>query len=83
VAPRFEAETRPRDLQAFLRRIALKVRDGAVDGASLVLLDSRYNRELVRANAVALAERFPVSGPKALERLRAAADPGLGSVILL
>jgi len=79
----FEAETRPRDLQALLRRIALKVRDGGVDGASLVLLDSRHNRAFVRAHESALSERFPVPGARALELLRIGADPGLGSVILL
>jgi transcriptional regulator with XRE-family HTH domain len=45
----FEAETRPRDLQALERRLALKLRDGSVDAMSLVLLDSRYNRTFVRS----------------------------------
>jgi transcriptional regulator with XRE-family HTH domain len=79
----FEAETRPRDLQALERRLALKVRDGGVDAVSLLLLDSRYNRALVREHAAALRERFPVPGPRALELLRAGVDPGSGSVILL
>jgi transcriptional regulator with XRE-family HTH domain len=79
----FEAETRPRDLQALLRRIALKVRDSGVDGASLVLLDSQHNRAFIRASGAALRERFPVPGQRALELLRAGADPGTGSVILL
>jgi len=79
----FEAETRPRDLQALERRIALKARDGGVDGVSLLLLDSRHNREFVRAHRSSLAERFPVPGSRALELLHAGADPGPGSVILL
>jgi transcriptional regulator with XRE-family HTH domain len=79
----FEAETRPRDLQSLERRLALKFRDGRVDAASLLLLDSRHNREFVRANAASLMERFPVSGARALELLRAGVDPGAGSVILL
>ena len=49
-----EAETRPRDLQALERRLALKLRDGAVDMLVLLLLDSRYNRALVRERADAL-----------------------------
>jgi len=79
----FEAETRPRDLQALERRLALKLRDGGVDAVSLLLLDSRYNRAFVRDHAVALRERFPVPGGRALELLRAGVDPGAGSVILL
>ena len=79
----FEAETRPRDLQSLERRLALKVRDGGVDGASLLLLDSRHNREFVRTHGVSLKERFPVPGARALELLRAGVDPGAGSVILL
>lgn len=79
----FEAETRPRDLQALERRIALKARDGGVDGVSLLLLDSRHNREFVRLHGTSLRERFPVSARRALELLRAGVDPGIGSVILL
>jgi transcriptional regulator with XRE-family HTH domain len=79
----FEAETRPRDLQSLERRLALKVRDGGVDGASLLLLDSRHNRDFVRAHAASLMERFPVPGARAIELLRAGVDPGIGSVILL
>jgi transcriptional regulator with XRE-family HTH domain len=79
----FEAETRPRDLQALERRIALKSRDGGVDAVSLLLLDSRHNREFIRAHKASLAERFPVPGARAVELLRAGAEPGPGSVILL
>ncbi|HET9757816.1 MAG TPA: helix-turn-helix transcriptional regulator [Candidatus Limnocylindrales bacterium] len=79
----FEAETRPRDLQALERRLALKARDGDVDGVSLLLLDSRHNREFVRVHRRSLDERFPVPGTRALQLLRAGDDPGAGSVILL
>jgi transcriptional regulator with XRE-family HTH domain len=79
----FEAETRPRDLHALLRRLALKLRDGGVDAVSLLLLDSRYNRALVRDQAQVLRDRFPVPGSRALELLRAGVDPGRGSVILI
>lgn len=79
----FEVETRPRDRQALERRIALKERDGGVAGVSLVLLDSRHNREFVRIHASALLERFPVPSREALAALRIGADPGAGSVILL
>jgi transcriptional regulator with XRE-family HTH domain len=79
----YEAETRPTDRQALERRLELKARDGEVDGVSLLLIDSRHNREFVRANREALVARFPVPGPRALEALEAGSDPGRGSVILL
>ncbi|HSL76502.1 MAG TPA: helix-turn-helix transcriptional regulator [Candidatus Limnocylindrales bacterium] len=79
----YEAETRPRDLQALERRIALKARDGGVESVSLLLLDSRHNRDFVRAHGDSLRQRFPVPGRRALELLRAGADPGAGSVILI
>jgi transcriptional regulator with XRE-family HTH domain len=77
-----EAETRPRDLQALERRLELKHRDGGVDYVCLLLLDSRHNRELLRAHGSTLAARFPIAGRRALELLRSGVDPG-GSAIIL
>jgi transcriptional regulator with XRE-family HTH domain len=79
----YEAETRPRDRQALERRLALKARDGDVDAVSLLLADSRHNRDFVRVHASALRERFPVPGRRALEMLAAGQNPGSGSIILL
>lgn len=79
----YEAETRPRDRQALERRLALKARDGDVDGVSLLLSDSRHNRDFLRVHGPTLRERFPVPGRRALEMLGAGEDPGAGSVILL
>lgn len=78
-----EAETRPRDRQALERRLALKLRDGDVSSMSLLLLDSRHNRDFVRAHADVLAERFPIPGRRTLELLGAGVNPGGCSVILL
>jgi transcriptional regulator with XRE-family HTH domain len=78
-----EAETRPRDRQALERRLALKMRDGDVSSMSLLLLDSRYNRDFVRANEDVLRDRFPLPGRRALEALRDGSDPGGSSIILL
>jgi hypothetical protein len=78
-----EAETRPNDRQALERRLALKLRDGHVDSLSLLLLDSRHNRDFVRAHRVALAERFPVPGGRALELLGAGVDPGGNTIVVL
>lgn len=78
-----EAETRPHDLQALERRIALKQRDSGIDVAILLLKDSRYNRALVRAHGDTLAGRFPVPGRRALELLSAGVFPSGSAVILL
>jgi transcriptional regulator with XRE-family HTH domain len=78
-----EVETRPRDRQALERRIGLKARDGGFDGVSLLLLESRHNREFVSIHGAVLAERFPVLAADALAALRAGTDPGAGAVILL
>jgi transcriptional regulator with XRE-family HTH domain len=77
-----EAETRPDDGQAIVRRIALKTRDGAVGGVILLLPDTRQARLFRRAYATLLASQFPVRGGAALRRLRAGADPG-GSAIVV
>lgn len=78
-----EAETRPRDLQALERRLALKARDGDVTHLVLLLLDSRHNRDLVRAHRDTFLDRFPVPAPRALELLQAGADPGGGALLIL
>jgi hypothetical protein len=78
-----EAETRPRDRQALERRLALKQRDGDVTSLVLLLLDSRHNRDFVRASREVVAERFPVSARRALELLGTGVDPGGNAVILL
>ena len=78
-----EAETRLRDIQALDRRLALKERDGGMDRLVLVVLDSRCNREVVRAHGDILAGRFPVPGRRALELLAAGVDPGGNALLLL
>ena len=62
--------------------MALKLRDGDVSSMSLLLLDSRHNRDFVRAHYDVLTERFPVPGRRAVELLRAGVNPGGSSVIL-
>jgi hypothetical protein len=76
-----EAETRPRDMQALDRRIALKLRDAGFEDVLLVLLDSAANRRLVRSGA--LPSRFVVQGRSALARLAEGRDPGGSALILL
>jgi hypothetical protein len=77
-----EAETRVRDVQALERRLSLKQRDGAMDLLILVVLDSRSNRHALRRAGDRIAERFPIPGPRALELLGAAVDPGGDTLIL-
>jgi transcriptional regulator with XRE-family HTH domain len=77
-----EAETRPRR-HALERRLALKLRDGDVSSMSLLLLDTRHNRDFVRAHHEVLRERFPIPGRRSLELLHAGVDPGGCSVLLL
>lgn len=76
-----EAETRPRDMQALDRRLALKLRDGGFDSVLLVLLNSAANRGLVRSGA--LPSRFVIHGRSALARLAEGRDPGGSAVVLL
>jgi len=78
-----EAETRPTDLQALERRIALKQRDGDVDCVILLLLASAHNRALVRAHEEALAARFPAMGGEILERLARGKLPLASGIVLL
>ncbi len=78
-----EAETRPSDLQALQRRLALKLRDGGVDALILVLADTRHNRALLQAHGDELVQRFPVPGRRAMELLAAGAYPGGSAIVLL
>jgi len=78
-----EAETRPRDLQALGRRLALKLRDGDVSSLILLLLDSRYNRDFVRSNREAFLDRFPMPAPRLRDLLKAGVNPAASSIVLL
>lgn len=78
-----EAETRPRDRQALERRLSLKERDGDVTVLCLLLLDSRHNRDFIRANRDVLEARFPLPARRALELLRAGVEPSGNTILLL
>lgn len=78
-----EAETRPTDLQALEREIALKVRDSGVDRAILLLARSRHNRDLLRTQLPALRQSFPLGTREVLAALRAGRDPGANGLIIL
>jgi hypothetical protein len=78
-----EAETRIRDGQAVERRIALKVRDGDVDGVIVAVKRTRSNRTALLSLGAAWEWLSQVPGPIALERLAAGMDPGGNAVIVL
>ena len=79
-----EAETRPRDMQALQRRIALKRRDSPEIGCVLLLLaDTRHNRSLVREHGEALRTDLPLSGVAMMTALAEGRDPGGSGVVLL
>lgn len=78
-----EAETRPTDLQALERRIALKERDGDVACMILLLLASAHNRALVRDHRDTLTSRFPSSGREILDRLSRGTLPLANGIVLL
>ena len=78
-----EAETRLEDIQALLRRLALKCRDGAARRLVLVVSDTRNNREVLRAAARELAAAFPVDARHALASLSIGADPGSNVLLVI
>lgn len=78
-----EVETQPSDEQALLRRLALKERDGEVDGVILVVPDTRRVRHFLRAAGPQLATRFPVTGGQAIARLARGEHPGGSAVVVL
>jgi len=76
-----EAETRLSDVQACLRRLALKRRDDRRAIVILLLADTRHNRRVARAAGLSPSPDFPIVGWKALAALRAGDHPGGSAVI--
>ena len=78
-----EAETRVVDVQALLRRIALKKRDGGITAVILVVADTRGNRAAITAARGSLSAEFPITGRAVLAALRAGESPGGSGVVVL
>jgi hypothetical protein len=78
-----EAETRLHDVQAVLRRIAHKKRDGTVDRIILLVSETRHNRRVLDFAADELRSAFPGSARAALRRLRAGQPVELDSLVSL
>jgi hypothetical protein len=78
-----EAETRLTDLQALERRLNLKLRDGGVDVAILLVGETRNNRAAVRAAPDAWRAAFPVGTRAALAALGAGGLPKESAIVVL
>ena len=78
-----EAETRISDLQAQLRRLTLKMRDGHADHVLLVIADTPANRAAIAAGGALISERFPVSPRRALAAIGTGRHPSGSAIIFL
>jgi transcriptional regulator with XRE-family HTH domain len=77
-----EAETRIHDIQALLRRVALK-RDVADVRVILLVAGTHNNRRAVEAGAAVLRAEFPIGTRACLAALARGEDPGADGIILL
>jgi hypothetical protein len=79
-----EVETRISDVQAVVRRVALKLRDDReVSGAILLLSNTRHHRTLLREREQVLRTEFPVEQQAMLLALSQGRDPGGSGIVLL
>jgi len=78
-----DAETRLHDVQALLRRLAVKVRDSGAEHVLLVLAGTKANRYALAHVYPILTATFPVSPRRALAALAAGRYPGGSAVIFL
>ena len=78
-----EAESSPRDGQALVRRLQLKVRDGEVDGVILIVRDTRMTRWFLDVAEPELRSLLPLSSREVLRALRRGDEPpGNGIVVV-
>ena len=78
-----EAETKLSDVQALVRRIARKKRDGSVERVLLLLSDTAVNRSALLAARAGLRGVFPLDSREALKDLRAGIRPRADGIIVL
>lgn len=78
-----EAESRLNDVQAVLRRVALKQRDGSAGRMVLAVNDTRLNRDAVKAAGSSIHSVFPADMRRALMLLARGADPKADVLVLL
>jgi transcriptional regulator with XRE-family HTH domain len=78
-----EAESRIADGQAFLRRLAIKMRDGRIGTVLVIVADTRANRSAVAAIRLVAGDMFPVDARAALAALAAGRHPGGSALVFL
>jgi hypothetical protein len=78
-----EAETHIHDVQALLRRLSLKQRDGDVTVVILLLSETTHHREVVQAARADLQAAFPVGAREALAGLRRGQAPRANALVLV
>lgn len=78
-----EAESRLHDVQALLRRLELKRRDGGASRLVLLVNDTRANRDAIRAAADVLEVAFPAHPRSAIAALLRGRDPGADLLLLI
>jgi len=78
-----EAETRIGDVQALLRRLALKMRDGGADRVILVVARTRANTATLAAVRSAMTTSFPLAQRVIVTRLQEGADPGGSGIVCI
>lgn len=78
-----EAETRLSDLQALLRRLELKRRDGGIEHMVLLLADTRTNRSALRAARPAIEAAFPVPQRAVLASIAKGTRLGGSGIVIL
>lgn len=78
-----EAETRLRDLQAVVRRIALKIADDRADCVILLVAASRANAAVLREFRPLLRANFPLGTRQMLTSLRRGEAPSASGVVVL
>jgi transcriptional regulator with XRE-family HTH domain len=78
-----EAETRLGDVQALLRRVSLKRRDGQARRLVLLVSDTRNNRDVIRAAAGPILGAFPGDARRALSLLDQGLAPGPDVLLVL
>jgi transcriptional regulator with XRE-family HTH domain len=79
-----ETETRPRDVQALLRRLATKRRDDpGISSVVLVMADTRHNRSLLKEFGEVVRAELPVASKVIIEALAAGREPGGSGIVLV
>ena len=81
--PGCEAETRLADIQAMERRLALKLRDGAVDILLLVVSDTAHNRDVLQRHREVLRPLLPLDGRDVLRAFATGRLPDRSGLLVL